>query len=47
VRRGIAWVYVRYLRGREPVAIEAEARSAKRGVWADAMPAPPWDWRNL
>lgn len=29
------------------VAIEAEARSLKRGLWIDAAPVPPRDWRNL
>jgi len=25
--------------------LEAEARAAKRGLWADANPTPPWEWR--
>jgi hypothetical protein len=26
--------------------LEAEARAAKRGLWADAHPVPPWEWRK-
>jgi endonuclease YncB( thermonuclease family) len=25
---------------------EADARSARRGLWHDAAPVPPWDWRK-
>jgi CheY-like chemotaxis protein len=25
---------------------EAEAREARRGLWADAHPVPPWEWRG-
>ena len=26
-------------------AAERAARAAKRGLWADAKPVPPWEWR--
>ncbi len=26
--------------------LEAEARAAKRGLWADAPPVSPWEWRK-
>jgi endonuclease YncB( thermonuclease family) len=26
-------------------AAEAEARIEKRGLWRDARPVPPWEWR--
>jgi len=26
--------------------LEAEARKEQRGLWADAHPVPPWDWRD-
>ena len=26
--------------------LEAEARTAKHGLWADAHPVPPWQWRK-
>ena len=47
VRRGFAWTYTRYARADSPLhAIEGEARAAHRGLWADATPVPPWDWRR-
>ena len=26
--------------------LENEAKEAKAGLWADADPAPPWEWRK-
>jgi endonuclease YncB( thermonuclease family) len=47
VRRGAAWVYVRYNRDPALVALEAKARVARRGLWAlpEAERVPPWEWR--
>jgi endonuclease YncB( thermonuclease family) len=47
VSMGYAWWYQRYApRDAELAALEAEARRARRGLWADANPAPPWEWRK-
>jgi len=47
VRQGMAWVYVQYARkGSELFAMERDARDAKRGLWADPNPVPPWEWRR-
>jgi endonuclease YncB( thermonuclease family) len=47
VRRGMAWVYRRYTAKDSPLyAVEDEAKVARRGLWADDEPVPPWDWRN-
>lgn len=46
VRRGMAWVYRQYARSRRLYALEAEAKRARRGLWADSNPIPPWDWRH-
>ncbi len=48
VRRGAAWVYRKYLRDQSLLALEKEARAAKRGLWAlpEAERVPPWKWRK-
>ncbi len=47
VRRGWAWVFIRYAPKDSPLyRIEAEARADSRGLWADPEPVPPWDWRK-
>lgn len=46
VRRGFAWVYRQYATDRSLDALEAAARKAGRGLWADANPIPPWEWRK-
>lgn len=47
VRRRMAWVFVRYAPKDSPLySVEAEARAAKRGLWADPEPVTPWEWRN-
>ena len=47
VRDGAAWVYRRYLKDASLLAIEDEARAAKRGLWGlpEAERTPPWEWR--
>ena len=47
VRAGLAWWYRRYApHDAELEALEAEARAARRGLWADPHPVPPWEWRR-
>lgn len=46
VRRGWAWVYRQYNRDAQLLALEAEAKAARRGLWVEANPTPPWDWRH-
>jgi endonuclease YncB( thermonuclease family) len=47
VREGWAWWYGKYAtKNKELASAEAAARKAKRGLWADAKPIPPWDWRQ-
>lgn len=46
---GMAWLYSAYCKApvcREWKAREAAARKAKVGLWADANPTPPWDFRK-
>lgn len=46
LRAGYAWWYRRYSTDPTLGEIEAEARAARRGLWADAHPIPPWQWRQ-
>jgi endonuclease YncB( thermonuclease family) len=52
VRSGHAWWFREYAREQYPEdrkiyeAAETEARSARRGLWRDATPTAPWDWRR-
>lgn len=45
VRRGMAWVYERYARDPDLWRLQEDARTARRGLWADVAPVPPWQWR--
>lgn len=46
VRTGMAWAYTRYLTDASIKKLEADARGDHRGLWADAAPTPPWEWRH-
>ena len=44
VKRGFAWVR-RYSHEPALLELEAQAKSAGLGLWADPHPIAPWDWR--
>ena len=49
IRAGLAWVY--YLYCNLPICaewknLEAEAKEAKRGIWSEHNPVPPWEFRR-
>jgi endonuclease YncB( thermonuclease family) len=47
VRAGLAWVYPKYARGYQRLYdVQATAEDARRGLWADPEPVPPWEWRK-
>lgn len=52
VASGMAWHYKQY-QGEQSEAdrtlyslTEQEAQAARRGLWADIAPTPPWEWRK-
>jgi len=47
VRHGMAWEYSHYHSDRRYIALQNEARLARRGLWAQNDPMPPWEWRKL
>lgn len=47
VRRGMAWQYSYFRSDKILLALQGEARAARRGLWAQASPTPPWEWRKI
>ena len=46
VRRGMAWVYDSYAKDKSLYDVQSQAKKARKGLWADASPVPPWLWRK-
>lgn len=47
VQDGLAWHYEQYAPGEtEYSRLEQQARNANRGLWSQANPTPPWEWRD-
>lgn len=53
VKAGMAWWYRQYQREQtsqqrvEYEVAEATARNGRVGLWQDANPLPPWEWRKV
>jgi endonuclease YncB( thermonuclease family) len=47
VNQGWCWWYRKYAPGDTVLeGLETEAREAKKGLWTDPHPVPPWEWRH-
>ena len=47
VRLCWCWWYRKYAPGDTVLeGLETEAREAKRELWIDPQPVPPWEWRR-
>lgn len=49
VTEGLAWAYRQYLQGAyasEYISAEDVARARHKGLWRDANPTPPWEFRQ-
>ena len=47
LRAGMAWVYQKYCKDcRQWTEIQGEARSHGLGLWQEANPVAPWEWRH-
>ena len=46
VKAGLAWHYKKYSDDEELARLEDEVRKAKRGLWSEPEPVPPWEWRK-
>jgi endonuclease YncB( thermonuclease family) len=43
---GLAWHYKRYSSDAVLASMEMKARAARKGLWADPDPVPPWEFRK-
>lgn len=46
LRSGMAWVYTRYATDRSLMSLQEDAQRKRLGLWADAKPTPPWEFRR-
>lgn len=46
VKTGMAWVYTQYAKDPALKPLEQAARQSRAGLWADANPTPPWEFRR-
>lgn len=47
VKQGCRWWYRKYAPGDALLeGLEKEAREAKKGLWDDSQPVPPWESRK-
>lgn len=46
IRAVMGWHYKRYSNSEELAQLEEEARAARRGLWIDDNPIPPYEWRK-
>jgi micrococcal nuclease len=44
---GVAWHYTKYDQSKAYADGEKVARAARRGLWTDKNPIPPWEWRKM
>lgn len=47
VETGMAHVYSRYNKDKALPALQEQAQQARRGLWRDADPVPPWEFRKM
>ncbi|MDD4964445.1 MAG: thermonuclease family protein [Gallionella sp.] len=46
IRLGMAWEYSHFHNNQVLIALQKEAQSVPRGLWALSNPTPPWEWRK-
>ncbi|GAA3974677.1 thermonuclease family protein [Pedobacter ginsengiterrae] len=46
IKKGMAWHFKKYSTDPLYAQLEIEARRNKVGLWKDAKPTPPWEWRK-
>ncbi len=46
VHNGLAWHFTQYSKDSTLANLERDARRRRVGLWADAQPVAPWEWRK-
>ena len=46
INAGAAWVYEQYVEDRALIQTQRKAREARRGLWQEHNPVPPWQFRR-
>lgn len=46
IKAGMAWVYRQYSHDAHLIELEDEAKVNSTGLWSDASPVPPWEFRH-
>jgi len=46
IAAGMAWVYRQYSKDAHLIELEGKAKANSRGLWSDASPTPPWEFRR-
>lgn len=47
VKNGFAWAYRDFLKDKDYIVLEEQAKKMKRGLWSDTNPTEPKEWRKL
>ena len=47
VRNGLAWHFKRFSKNPNYAKLEIQARKKKIGLWQEAAPVAPWNWRDF
>lgn len=46
VKRGMAWVFDKYVTDKSLYNLQNTAKSEHAGLWQYSSPIPPWEWRK-
>ncbi|MBS0496030.1 MAG: thermonuclease family protein [Gammaproteobacteria bacterium] len=46
IKRGMAWVFDKYVTNNGLYDIQNKAKSSQSGLWGLDSPIPPWEWRK-
>ncbi len=47
LRRGMAWENSHFHSDKRFLGLQADAQKVRKGLWAQAAPEAPWEWRKL